>query len=302
MNPYVIEADGLTRYFGRKCAVDAVNLRIPRGSVTALLGRNGSGKSTLIRMLLGLLEPDCGRSMVLGYESLSMPAEAAARIGYVAEGHPLYGWMTIRDLAAHQSRFYRSWNQSIYRRVVDHFDLDESTRCGHLSRGQRAGVALAVALAPEPELLILDDPSLGLDPVARRALLQVILDVCGRGDRTILLATHELQDVERIADRVLILDKSVLVADAEKDYFLSEVSEFAVTSAADPKLDIKGLIASRREGEMLHLMVAKPDASTYQLLSRLGKVEQHEVTLEDAVIAYLGRRGRVLDSKSGGAA
>jgi ABC-2 type transport system ATP-binding protein len=133
-------------------------------------------------------------------------------------------------------------------------------------------------------------------------LLQVILDVCGRGDRTILLATHELQDVERIADRVLILDKSVLVADAEKDYFLSQVSEFAVTSATDPKLELKGLIASRREGEMIHLMVAKPDASTHQVLSRFGKVEQHEVTLEDAVIAYLGRRGRVLDSKSGGAA
>ena len=300
MSDCVIQAHRLTRYFGQKCAVDHVSFAVPRGTVTALLGRNGSGKTTLMRMLLGMLEPTRGSSTILGHDSANIPPAVRGRIGYVAEGHPLYGWMSIGRLAKHQAAIYPHWNWDTYHRIIDHFQLDEKAKSGRLSRGQTAGVALAVALAPEPELLVLDDPSLGLDPVARRAILEVIVDLCGGGECTVLLSTHELQDVERIADRVLVLDQSMLVADAEKDYFLSHVREYVIEGAAG-RPEVKGLISSRPEGNLLRLLVANPDEQTQRQLETAGTViEQRSVNLEDAVIGYLSRRGRVLEEIKGG--
>lgn len=303
MNDHVIEADRLTRYFGRKCAVDEVSFAVPRGTVTALLGRNGSGKTTLMRMLLGMLQPTRGSCRILGCDSGGITPAVRGRIGYVAEGHPVYGWMSIGQLARHQAAIYPRWNWDIYHRIVNHFELDEKARAGRLSRGQTAGVALAIALAPEPELLVLDDPSLGLDPVARRAILEVIVDLCGGGERTVLLSTHELQDVERIADRVLVLDQSVLLADAEKDYFLSHVREYVIEgSAIRPEAKVKGLVSWRQEGELARLLVANPDEESARQLRRLGaNVQERSVNLEDAVIGYLSRRGRVLEESKGGA-
>ena len=313
MTDCVIQAHRLTRYFGTNCAADQVSFAIPRGCIAALLGRNGSGKTTIMRMLLGLLEPTRGASTVLGHSSLAIPPEIRSRIGYVAEGHPLYGWMTVGQLAEHQSAFYRTWNRAIYRSIIDHFQLSDTARSGSLSRGQRAGVALALALAPEPELLVLDDPSLGLDPVARRAILEVIINVWsagGGGERTILLSTHELQDVERIADRVLLLDHSVLVADADKDYFLSHVREYVAEVDEDGPLqlrakEIRGLVSTRREGKLLRLLVANADTDTQQAIAAVTGTlaQERDVSLEDAVIAYLSRRGSALDERAmGGAA
>ena len=300
MSDYVIQADRLTRYFGQKCAVDHVSFSVPRGTVTALLGRNGSGKTTLMRMLLGMLEPTRGSSTILGHDSANIPPAVRGRIGYVAEGHPLYGWMSIGGLARHQAALYSHWNWDTYHRIIDHFQLDEKAKAGRLSRGQTAGVALAIALAPEPELLVLDDPSLGLDPVARRAILEVIVDLFGGGERTVLLSTHELQDVERIADRVLVLDQSMLVADAEKDYFLAHVREYVIEGGMG-RPEVKGLISSRQEGSVLRLLVANPDEETQRQLETAGTVvEQRSVNLEDAVIGYLSRRGRVLEESKGG--
>ena len=292
----VIQSERLTRYFGRHCAVDQVSFGVPRGSVTALLGRNGSGKTTLIRMLLGMLEPTRGSGRVLGCDSGALTPEVRGRVGFVAENHPLYEWMSVGQLARHQASFYPNWNDAVFRKVVDHFQLNEKAKASSLSRGQRAGVALALALAPEPELLVLDDPSLGLDPVARRAILEMMLDVSGRGDRTVFLSTHELQDVERIADRVLVLDKSVLVADAEKDYLLGHVREYRVAS---PPAGLRNVVSSTREGEMYRVLVANPDDEMARQMMEAG-AEERAVSLEDAVIGYLGRRGHVLEEAKGG--
>src|SRR5262245_11453653 len=131
----VIEARALTRYFGRKCAVDSLSFRVPRGSVFAFIGRNGAGKTTTIRMLLGLLEPTRGSSTILGYDSQALPPEARARIGYMAEGHPVYAWMRVGQYGRFQSGFYRHWNQDIFSSVIDQFSIDPRTKAGHLSHG-----------------------------------------------------------------------------------------------------------------------------------------------------------------------
>src|SRR5947209_1974534 len=132
----VIQARGLTRYFGARCAVDNLTFSVPRGSVLAFLGRNGAGKTTTIRMILGLLEPTRGSSSILGYDSALLPPEARARIGYMAEGHPVYGWMRVSQCEGFQRGFYAHWNQDVFAAVIDYFAIDPRTRAGHLSHGQ----------------------------------------------------------------------------------------------------------------------------------------------------------------------
>ena len=163
----VIQTRGLTKYFGAKPAVYDLNLEVPRGCVLAFLGRNGSGKTTTIRMLLGLLAPTRGEASILGYDIRALTPEARARIGYLTEEHQLYGWMSVQECGGFQSQFYPRWNEKIFRGVIGHFSLKPAARVKDLSRGERAGLCLGLTLAPDPELLILDDPAMGLDPVAQ---------------------------------------------------------------------------------------------------------------------------------------
>ena len=145
---FVIETNGLTRYFGSKKAVDGITMGVPRGSVFAFIGRNGSGKTTTIRMLLGLLDATRGSSYVFGCDSRQLPPEVRARVGYMSESHSVYNWMTVREMGEYQSSFYPRWNSGVFEGIIDHFRLDRSTKAGHLSRGERAGLSLAITLAP----------------------------------------------------------------------------------------------------------------------------------------------------------
>ncbi len=161
---YMIETSRLTRYFGSKPAVQSLNLKVPKGIVCGFLGRNGSGKTTTIRMLLGLLPPTRGPSTILGEDSRHIRPATRARIGYMTESHIALDWMKIHECARFQSASYPRWNQKRFNAVIGHFELSMNSLVKDLSRGERAGLSLALTLAPNPELLILDDPVLGLDP------------------------------------------------------------------------------------------------------------------------------------------
>jgi len=295
MVDHVIQTRGLTRYFGAKPAVLQVDLQVPRGGVTALLGRNGAGKTTLIRMLLGLLEPTRGSGTVLGHDLGDLPPEVRARIGYLAEGHHVYGWMRVGECAQFQSRFYSTWNEEVFRGVVDYFRLDPKARVSSLSRGERAGLCLALTLAPEPELLILDDPALGLDPAARRALVEAIVYVTRQAERTILLSSHLLADVERVADRITIIDAGILRASCSLETFRDRIRRFVLRFAQPPPElpAIPGLLESVRTGNELALTVANYDGRTEQIMASLGAehLEPVPLGLEDAFISYVGDRG-----------
>jgi ABC-2 type transport system ATP-binding protein len=295
MSDAVIETTGLTKFFGRRCAVDQVTLRVPRGSVFALLGRNGSGKSTLTRMLLGLTVPTRGSATVLGEDCRRLSPTTRGRIGYVAEGHPLIDWMRVRDLVAFQRGSYRQWNDKLFRAVIDHFGLDEKAKAGQLSRGQRAGLSLALVLATGPELLVMDDPSLGLDPVARRTLLEAMILVTRDAGHTIFFSSHVLDDVERVADHIAIIDRSVLRVSASVETFRQHLRRVRLTftDSPPPLPVIPGLLESRRDGRSIRLTLANPNAVSDQIIARLGAIDVEDLplSLEDAVVAYLGDRG-----------
>ncbi len=291
----VIETRGLTRYFGSRCVVDSLDLTVPRGCIFGFLGRNGAGKSTTIRMLLGLLAPTRGSASVLGFDSTRLPPQARARIGYLAEGHHVYGWMSVAECGRFQSAFYPRWNHRVFQSVLSHFGLKADARAGDLSRGERAGLCLALTLAPEPELLILDDPALGLDPVARRGLLQSLIYLTRQTDQTVFFSSHLLSDVERVADRIAVLDGSLLRADCSLETFRSRVRQFVLTFPGPPPAlpPLPGLLQTFRAGREVTVTLASDDADTERRLAALGaeRIEAVPLGLEDAFVSYLSDRG-----------
>jgi ABC-2 type transport system ATP-binding protein len=218
-----IRTERLTKYYGGRKVVDGLDLRVPRGAVYGLLGRNGAGKSTTLKMLAGLVHPDHGRAELLGEDVRALAPATRARIAYLAEGHPLYASMTVREAVAFTASFYPGADRALLAQVLDHFGLPPAAKVGRLSRGQRAQLSLALAIAPDPELLILDDPTLGLDTNVRRDFLESMILIIQRRGRTILFSSHVLGDVERVADRVGVLVDGVLRADCPAEHFKRSV-------------------------------------------------------------------------------
>jgi ABC-2 type transport system ATP-binding protein len=291
----VIQTRGLTEYFGRQPAVYELNLEVPRGCVFAFLGRNGSGKTTTIRMLMGLAQPTRGTGAILGCNIEALTPEIRASIGYLTEEHQLYGWMNVTESGAFQAEFFPRWNDRIFRGIAGHFGLKPTAKVKDLSRGERAGLCLALTLAPEPELLLLDDPGLGLDPVARRSLVESMIFLTRKSDRTIFFSSHHLSDVERVADYIAVLDRSVLRACCPLEKFQESVQQVRLQfSGAPPVLPkIPGLLQAVRTENELRVTCAHYNGQTESILRALSPLAMETVPLglEEAFISYLGERG-----------
>jgi ABC-2 type transport system ATP-binding protein len=258
--------------------------------VFALVGRNGAGKSTAIRILLGLLAPSRGSSTLLGHDSQHLPPDVRARVGYLAENHPIYPRMTVREHTRFQARYYPRWKADLFAETCESFQIDPTTKAGHLSRGQRAGMCLGLTLASDPELLVLDDPSLGLDPVARRQFLEAIVTFTRTEGRTVLFSTHLLTDVERIADTIAVLDEGVLRACCAIETFLGHVRQYAVRYAGTPPeiAPFRGLLSVKTLEHEVRVTAVSED--TPPALRALPEIERLELSLEDSLLAYIGQR------------
>jgi ABC-2 type transport system ATP-binding protein len=280
----------LTKYYGRRRVVDALDLRVPRGSVYGFLGRNGAGKSTTIKMLTGMVHPDYGRAELLGDDARDLRPETRARVAYLAERHPLYPWMTVAEAVRFVRPFYLTWNDALVEQILDHFELPRRAKIRRLSNGERAQVSLALAVAPDPELLILDDPTLGLDTVVRRDFLESMIQIIQRRGRTIFFSSHILGDVERVADRIGILVDGVLRADCPTEHFKQSVRkivlEFADSVPALP--DCPGLVSRLQTGLKVEVVVAGFNGVHQQWLESVSpqSFDVLELNLEDAFIEY----------------
>ena len=196
---------------GRSFEIAHLDLRVPTGAIYGFLGANGSGKTTTIRLLLGLLRARAGSITILGQP---MPAEAPdilARVGYVPEQPHLDGTLTVQELLQYQSAFYPRWDQALAESLLGQFDLDRSRLFGRQSKGQKAKTMMLLALAQRPELLVLDEPTDGLDPVARRDILSALLEFVAQGDATVFISTHLVHELERICDWIGVMDQGHLL-------------------------------------------------------------------------------------------
>lgn len=293
MNPIAFER--LTHYYGDTKALDTLTLDVPSGCVFALLGRNGAGKTTAIKCLLGFLGPTRGVARILGHDAAALPPEARGRIGYVAEGQRLVPWMRVRELVAYQRASFPTFDAELCASHLKRLGLPEKRRVFQLSRGMRAQLALALALAPRPEVLVLDDPAMGLDAVVRREFLDVMIDLIAEEGRTVLFSSHILTDVERVADRVAILDKGVLRVNAPLDDVKRRVRRYHVQFAGEAPEPpaMTGLLRARRRRNELVLTVVDGEGSVEPLCRELGAraVEMEPLNLEDLFVDYTAERG-----------
>jgi len=207
----VVQIGDVSRRFGAKLALDRVSLSIPTGCVLGLVGENGAGKTTLIKHVLGLLRAESGGVRVFGLDPAEQPVPVLSQIGYLSEEPDLPGWMRVRELMRYVQAFYPSWDEKYAESLREQFGLDPNLRVRALSKGQRARAGLIAALAYRPALLVLDEPSSGLDPVVRRDILTAIIRTIADEGRTVLFSSHLLSEVERVCDRVAMLKSGRLV-------------------------------------------------------------------------------------------
>ncbi|HTB62035.1 MAG TPA: ABC transporter ATP-binding protein [Opitutales bacterium] len=228
----VIETHQLSRRFGRLEAVHGLDLVVPKGVVFALLGPNGAGKSTTIKMLMNLLPSTSGTAQVLGVDSRKLSPRELARIGYVAESMDLPEWMTVRQFLDYCRPFYPTWDTALEKKLLADFELPEPRKLKHLSRGMRMKTALIAALAYHPELLILDEPFSGLDPVVRDDFTRGLIEVSAQGEWTIFVSSHDIEDIERLADWIGVIENGRLRFAEELESLQRRFRRIEVTRAS----------------------------------------------------------------------
>ena len=291
-SPVVVQ--DLSRQFGPRLALDGVSLRVPRGSVFGLVGENGAGKTTLIKHLLGLLRAEKGSVRVLGLDPVSSPAAVLSRVGYLAENRDLPLWMRMHELLDYTAAFYPDWDATYAGKLREQFQLPAASRVKHLSRGELAKAGLLLALAHRPELLILDEPSSGLDPLVRRDILEAIIRTVAEEGRTVLFSSHLLDEIERVADHVAMMINGQIILSGSLDEIRASHRKFVLRFNATPSRPphVAGALSVSGSGlEWTLLAHGARETITVEAQKTGGRiVEEHVPTLEEIFLARASRK------------
>jgi len=288
----VIEVERLTRAYKSKVALNDVSLRVPKGCVFGLLGESGAGKTTLIRHLIGLLRPQRGHVRVLGRDPVEDPENTLGRMGYLSEDRDLPGWMRVDELLRYTQGLYPNWDQAFAEDLLERFDLSPAQKVKTLSKGQKAKAGLICALAHRPELLVLDEPSSGLDPVVRRHILSAVMRNVADEGRTVLFSSHLLDEVERVSDHVAIIHRGDLVlCDRLRsilDAHLHIHVEYEIPPAEAPRFE--GALACDGHGTRYTLLCDGQADGVRRAAAAAGArvVEESRPSLEDIFVARVG--------------
>ncbi len=292
MTSPAIELCQVTKRYGRAAVVDELSLQIPQGQVFGLLGPNGAGKSTTLKMLMGMLSPSAGRIQVLGIDvfgpqsRLKRHSEMKQRVGYVPELQHIYRWMRVDEVIRFARACYQRWDDELCTEMLDMFELPPRRKVKKLSKGMGAKLSLLLAVCHEPELLILDEPMSGLDPIAREEFLDGVLKVMCEQERTILFSSHSLDDVQRIADVVGILSHGKLVLHRPLDDLLASAKRIraVLRDGTLPKHRPHGVVwerVQRREWLLTMADFSQHAVDELQDNNDLTQVEVCDLGLED---------------------
>jgi ABC-2 type transport system ATP-binding protein len=279
-----LETQRLGRRYGSQWALRDCTLQIPRGSVTALVGPNGAGKTTLLRMAVGLTRLSAGSVRVLGLDPHTNAAEALPRVGFLAQEHPLYGGFTVEEMLRVGRKLNQSWDDEAARDRIHELGLPLKKKVRRLSGGQRAQIALTLALAKRPELLLLDEPVASLDPLARREFLQSVLEAVAEHELTVVLSSHILAELERACDHLVILA-------AGRTQLAGSIDEIVAAhrlltgprDAADDVIRVHEVVRESHVERQTTLLV-RANGHVYD-----SRWTVHELDLEEIVLAYLGQ-------------
>ena len=293
----IIETTQLSRRYWRTEALRELTLTVPTGSVFALLGANGAGKTTAIKVLMNLLPPTSGEARVLGVDSRRLGEREKAQIGYVSENQKLPMWMTVQQLLDYCRPFYPTWDTALEKKLILEFALPLERKLKHLSRGMLMKAALLSTLAYRPKLLVLDEPFSGLDPLARDDFVRGVLEASALGDWTVLVSSHDIEEVERLADHVALLESGRLRFSETTDSLLGrfrrmEVSvEGTVQFAPTPV----GWLELEQKGGLVRFIATSYERGAMERMCRErfpeGAVVAHPMTLRE-IFVTLARETR----------
>lgn len=285
----VIQMQGVRKSFGKNEVLRGVDLTVPSGQTFAFLGRNGAGKTTTIRSMLGLLQVDGGQVRVLGLDPKTHALEIRRRVGYVAEDQQMFGWMRVSQLLSFIAPFYTTWDNAWAKQLAEQFELPMNTRMKHLSKGQGVRVALLLALAHRPELVILDDPTLGLDPIMRKEFLRDLVNYLQAEHTSVFFSSHLLYEIEPVADSVVILDHGRVVRQGATEELRAKVKRLiAPANAAGALRNLPGLLDFSLAGRQATAVVEDIDTARPILATA---AEEIDLNLDEIFEAYvIGRK------------
>ena len=270
----IIKIDKLSKRFGKKTALDRVSLEISRGKIVGLLGSNGAGKSTLLRHIIGLYLPDIGQCTTFGCIAGELSPKELGRIGYVHQEGELIPWMRVDQLIRYVSTYYPNWNHELEERYIKNFKVPVSSRVITLSPGERQKLAILLAIGFEPELLILDEPASALDPIARANFLDLLLELIQDENRTIVISSHILSDVEKVIDHVVIMEEGGILLDCGFDDLREKYSKVKLNAMSDKlpsELPFDNIIECHRTDGQAILIVS--DCSHEQLKEKAQQLD-----------------------------
>jgi ABC-type multidrug transport system ATPase subunit len=290
-----IHASDLTCRYGRTEAVAGLTFSVPEGSLFALLGPNGAGKTTTIRTLMNMQRPSRGTASVLGVDSRRLGPAAFRAIGHVSENQKLPLWMTVEQLLAFCRPLYPTWDETLCTKLIDEFDLPRRTKLSRLSRGMRVKAALVSSLAYRPRLLVLDEPFSGLDPVVRDDLVRGVLELAGQERWSVLISSHDLDEVERLVDAVGFIDSGRLVLNEPLSSLHARFRRVEVTTSepiAAPPVN-PGWIGAHVSGRVVRFVVTNYSETESDRAMAVafpgGSVEMYPMTLREIFVAVARR-------------
>jgi ABC-2 type transport system ATP-binding protein len=290
---YAIETKGLTKRFRRQNAVDELTMRVPAGSVFAFLGRNGAGKTTTIRILLDLLNRTSGEANMLGLDCVKGGMELRKRTGYVAEGQKMYDWMKVDEIIWFCKGFYSTWDDAFAAELKSKLELPGGKKIGELSRGTQAKLALLLAMAYRPELLVLDEPTAGLDVVVRRDFLEGVIELIQDEGRTVFFSSHIVHEVERVADWVGIIDAGKMIWCSSLDELKAKVKRVVLSFEGAPAPShwiSDGVLATEHSGRQSAIVVRDFSDETIAKAkaAKPTDIRVDDLSLEDIFVAMVG--------------
>jgi len=291
----VIEVENLTHHYGKQIVYEDLSFTVKQGRIFGLLGKNGVGKTTLIKILMGFLRPTSGRCRVLGENSYNLSPAARTKIGLLFEGHLAYEFMTIAQIEKFYSMQYPGWKRDMYYRLVDKLDLPHNHKIKNMSCGQRSQVVLGLIFAQNPELMILDDYSMGLDAGYRRLFLDYLIDYVKGGARTVFVTSHIIQDLEKLVDDVIFLDRGGDILQTSLSEFMSAFKQFRFKNNGFGDRVHKDHIIKNFDitKSTVSLYSFEPEEAVLRHLNKNGievtALEQVPMSLEDAFIGLTGK-------------
>ncbi len=295
MSQPALRFERVSRSFGRKVALRELDLLLPPGRILGLIGRNGAGKTTALRLAQGQLHPDEGTIRVLGLDPATHGLEVRRKVAILSEESALYPWMTVKEILEFAGSLHPGWDASLAEGLVKRLELDPAPRIKSLSRGTKAKVSLVLAVACRPGLLLLDDPTAGLDPLVRREVLQGVLESVSEGGGAVVYASHLIQDVERVADNVAFLDDGKVVLDGTLEDVKARVRQATAVfdDGAPSTLELEGQIDLQTDGRVLTVVAETTNGGLDRALRDAGArdVQVRALSLEEILVACLRRGG-----------